>query len=33
MAGEQSENMVVTVGVVDGDKKSSILAVKKQRRW
>jgi hypothetical protein len=24
---------VVTVGAVDGDKKSSTLALKKQRRW
>jgi hypothetical protein len=32
-AGEQSEDMVVTVGAVDGDKKSSTLALKKQRRW
>jgi hypothetical protein len=33
VAGEQLEDMVVTVGAVDGDKKSSTLAVKKQRRW
>jgi hypothetical protein len=29
IAGEQLEDMVVTVGAVDGDKKSSTLAVKK----
>jgi hypothetical protein len=29
IVGEQLEDMVVTVGAVDGDKKSSTLAVKK----